>query len=150
MANPRIGEVNIGIRTLLTIPFTFRALVPTPMIVAPSSPPISAWLLELGRPCCQVMRFQLIAPMSDAATIAWVVVWSFDQAAADRRGDGCARERPDEVERRRHEDRPTGRQRSRRDRRGDRVRGVVESIRVVEGHRQQHDEHEHGGHASHR
>ena len=37
---------------------------------------MSAWLLELGRPCCQVMRFQAIAPMSVAATMVWVVVWS--------------------------------------------------------------------------
>ena len=58
------------------MPLTFSAPVPTPMIVAPSRPPISAWLLELGRPCCQVIRFQAIAPMSAAATIAWVVVWS--------------------------------------------------------------------------
>ena len=63
-------------RTLSTMPATFSAPVPTPMIVAPSRPPISAWLLELGRPCCQVMRFQVIAPMSAAATIAWVVVCS--------------------------------------------------------------------------
>ena len=60
----------------MTIPLTLRALVPTPMIVAPMRPPMSAWLLELGRPRCQVIRFQLIAPRSAAATIACVVVCS--------------------------------------------------------------------------
>ena len=68
--------MNIGIRTLLTMPLTLSAPTPAPMIVAPSRPPMSAWLLELGRPCCQVMRFQAMAPISAAATIAWVVVWS--------------------------------------------------------------------------
>ena len=92
------------------MPLTLSAPTPAPMIVAPSRPPISAWLLELGRPCCQVMRFQVIAPMSAAATIAWVVVCVVDEAAADRRGDRRAGERADEVERRGHEDRPARRQ----------------------------------------
>ena len=38
------------------------------MSVAPSSPPISAWLLELGMPSRHVMRFQVIAPIRAAAT----------------------------------------------------------------------------------
>ena len=38
---------------------------------APSSPPISAWLDELGIPSRQVSRFQAIAPTSAAATITW-------------------------------------------------------------------------------
>ena len=67
-----------------------------------------AWLLELGRPSRQVMRFQVIAPMSAAATIAWVVVVLVDQAAADRLGDGRPGEGADEVERRRHQDRVPG------------------------------------------
>ena len=77
MVKPRIGEVIIGMSTLLTMPSMFSAPNPAPMIVAPSRPPMSAWLLELGRPRCQVMRFQVIAPMSAAATMAWVVVASF-------------------------------------------------------------------------
>ena len=76
ITNPRMGDVNIGMRTLLTMPLTLSALVPTPMIVAPSRPPMRAWLLELGRPRCQVMRFQPMAPIRAAATMAWVVVWS--------------------------------------------------------------------------
>ena len=42
MAKPSRGDVNIGMRTLFTIPLTFRALVPAAMIVAPSRPPIRA------------------------------------------------------------------------------------------------------------
>ena len=76
MTKPSSGEVTIGISTLLTMPLMFSAPVPAATIVAPSRPPISAWLLELGRPCCQVMRFQAIAPMSAAAMTTWVVVAS--------------------------------------------------------------------------
>ena len=50
MPKPRNGDVTIGTRTLLTMPSRFRAPTPTPMIVAPIRPPMSAWLLELGRP----------------------------------------------------------------------------------------------------
>ena len=38
-------------------------------MTAPSSPPISAWLDELGMPSRHVIRFQAIAPTSAAATI---------------------------------------------------------------------------------
>jgi hypothetical protein len=41
---------------------------PTAASTAPSSPPIRAWLDELGMPSRQVMRFQTIAPMRAAAT----------------------------------------------------------------------------------
>ncbi len=40
-----------------------------------------AWLLELGRPSRQVIRFQAIAPRSDAATTACVVVASSTRPA---------------------------------------------------------------------
>ena len=46
-----------------------RRRTPAATMVAPSSPPMSAWLLELGRPSHQVIRFQTIAPISAAATI---------------------------------------------------------------------------------
>ena len=58
-----------------------RARARRATIVAPSRPPISAWLLELGRPSYQVIRFQAIAPMSAAATTAWVVVCSSTRPA---------------------------------------------------------------------
>ena len=70
------GEVTSGMSTLSTMPWTLSAPSPAATIVAPSSPPMSAWLDELGRPSHQVMRFHAIAPMSAAATIAWVVVAS--------------------------------------------------------------------------
>ena len=50
---PSSGEVTIGIRTLLTMPLMFSAPVPAATIVAPSRPPMSAWLLELGRPAAR-------------------------------------------------------------------------------------------------
>ena len=62
-------------------PWTLIAPNPAATMVAPSSPPMSAWLDELGRPSHHVMRFQVMAPMSDAATIAWVVVSSFTRPA---------------------------------------------------------------------
>ena len=149
IANPRSGEVTIGMRTLLTIPSTLSAPVPAATIVAPSRPPIRAWLLELGRPCCQVIRFQAIAPMSAAARTAWVVVASSTRPGPDRLGDRGPGEGPDEVERGGHQDRVARGERPGRDRRGDRVRGVVEPVDVVEDDRQQHDDDEHGGDAVH-
>ena len=100
---------------------------------------MSAWLDELGRPSHHVMRFQAIAPMRAAATTAWVVVSLVDQPGADRLGDGRAGERADEVERGRHEQRVLRPERPGRDRRGDRVGGVVEPVDVVEHDRQQDD-----------
>ena len=76
-----IGDVTSGTRTLSRIPVRLSWSKPAPMIVAPRSPPISAWLLELGRPSHQVSRFQMIAPMSAAATIAWVVLASLTRPA---------------------------------------------------------------------
>ena len=42
---------------------------------------MSAWLLELGSPSHQVMRFQVIAPMSADATTTCVVVCSSTRPA---------------------------------------------------------------------
>jgi hypothetical protein len=66
------GEVTIGTSTLLQMPWLSSAPVPAAMRPAPISPPMMAWLDELGMPYHQVMRFQAMAPMSAAATIAWV------------------------------------------------------------------------------
>ena len=63
-----------------------------------------AWLLELGRPSHHVSRFQTIAPMSAAATIACVRGRVVDEAGADRLRDGRPGERADEVERGGHRD----------------------------------------------
>ena len=81
MVKPMIGDVNSGTMTLFQMPGRLSWSAPAPTIVAPSSPPISAWLLELGRPSLQVMRFQMIAPISAAATIACVVLASLTRPA---------------------------------------------------------------------
>ena len=76
-----IGDVTSGTRTLSRIPSRLSWSNPAPTIVAPSSPPMSAWLLELGRPSHHVRRFQTIAPRSAAATIACVVLASLTRPA---------------------------------------------------------------------
>ena len=65
---PMIGELTSGMRTLLTTPSTWIAASPPPAIDAPSSPPISAWLDELGMPSRHVIRFQTMPPMRAAMT----------------------------------------------------------------------------------
>ena len=79
------------------------------MIVAPSSPPMRAWLLELGMPSRQVIRFQAMAPISAAAHDGLRRGRLVDEPGADRLGDGGPGEGADEVERGRHEDRVAGR-----------------------------------------
>src|SRR6266576_175823 len=66
---PAIGEPTSGRITLLMTPSTLIAPAPTDATTAPSSPPIRAWLDELGMPNRHVTRFQTIAPTSAAATI---------------------------------------------------------------------------------
>ena len=78
---PMIGEATSGKMTLSRIPSRLSWSNPAPTIVAPRSPPMSAWLLELGRPSHQVRRFQTIAPRSAAATIACVVLASLTSPA---------------------------------------------------------------------
>ena len=90
------------------------------------------------------MRFQAIAPMSAAAITTWVVVASSTSPLRDRLGHRGPGERPDEVERRRHEDGVARGERPGRDRGRDRVRGVVEPVDVIECDGQQDDEDEHG------
>ena len=78
---PMTGEVTSGTRTLFQIPGRLSWSNPAPTMVAPRSPPMSAWLLELGRPRRQVRRFQKIAPTNAAATIACVVLASLTSPA---------------------------------------------------------------------
>ena len=104
--NPISGEVTSGIRTLLTIPSTFEGARRRPRsTVAPRRPPIRAWLLELGMPSRQVIRFQTIAPRSAATDHGLRGGRLVDEARADRLGHGRPGEGPDEVERGRHDDR---------------------------------------------
>ena len=77
---PMTGELTMGMRTLLTMPSTLRASTPAATMVAPRSPPMSAWDEELGMPNHQVRRFQAMAPMSAATTTASVVVSLVDEA----------------------------------------------------------------------
>ena len=44
-------------------------LTPALAVPAPSRPPIRAWLDEEGMPSSQVIRFQLIAPISAPSTV---------------------------------------------------------------------------------
>ena len=71
IVSPRTGERTSGTRTLFTTPSTLIACAPSAIRTAPSSPPISAWLDELGMPRRHVIRFQTIAPTSAAATMIW-------------------------------------------------------------------------------
>src|SRR4051812_16981593 len=59
------------------MPCGLRAEGPEATNVAPSRPPIRAWLLDDGMPWRQVIRFQTIAPISAAATTAVVEVESW-------------------------------------------------------------------------
>ena len=148
MAKPRIGDETSGTMTFPMIPLVRSPHLswshPAPMIVAPSRPPMSAWLLETGGPSHHVMRFHAIAPMSAAATIVEVVDLVVHEAGPDGLGDRRPGEGADEVERGRHRDRVGGPESLRRDRRRDRVRGVVEAVDVVEedGERDDDDEEE--------
>ena len=109
---------------------------------APSRPPIRAWLDELGMPSRHVIRFQMIAPTSAAATIdlARRPVGRRRQPGRDRLRDRGPGQRADEVGRRRHEDRVLGPERPGRHRRRDRVGGVVEAVDVVEDDGQDEDD----------
>src|SRR3954462_14089681 len=73
---PIRGDVTIGTRTLSQIPSGFSADGPDAISVAPIRPPINAWLLDEGSPRLHVIRFQVIAPISAAATTAVVDVAS--------------------------------------------------------------------------
>ena len=103
---PRNGEVTIGMRTLSTMPWTLSAPTPAATMVAPSSPPMSAWRARArdGRDH-QVMRFQAMAPRSAADDDRLRGRLLVDEPGADGLGHGRAREGADEVERGGHEDR---------------------------------------------
>ena len=143
MTIPSTGEATSGIRTLSRTPDQMTACTPSEMIARPSRPPISAWLDELGMPSRHVIRFQVIAPIRAAATMTWPAAsGGLRRARRDRDGDRRAGQRPDEIGRRRHEDRLLRLERPGRDRGRDRVRGVVEAVDVVEDDGQHDDDEE--------
>ena len=145
LRKPMIGEVTRGTRTLFQIPGRLSWSKPAPTMVAPRSPPMSAWLLELGRPSRQVRRFQTIAPSNAAATIACVVLASLTSPAPIVLATAVPGERADEVERCRHRDGVRRPERLGGDGGRDGVRGVVEPVHVVEEDGQhEHDEQRQG------
>src|SRR4051794_28472341 len=73
----RTGAMSAGTMSLSTSPVPLIAPVPAATRVAPTTPPISAWEDEDGRPKYQVTRFQAIAPIKPAKTIVSVIAsWS--------------------------------------------------------------------------
>ncbi|VXC91901.1 hypothetical protein SPHINGOT1_250023 [Sphingomonas sp. T1] len=77
-SSPTAGETKIALTVLIT---PLQTIAPKPILAtpAPSSPPISAWLLLEGMPSTQVMTFHAIAPISAAKitcasiTCAWTM-----------------------------------------------------------------------------
>src|SRR3954471_13199889 len=67
------GATSAGITTFSSSPSNCTPSTPTAATVEPTTPPISAWELEDGRPKYQVARFQEIAPISPANTICEVM-----------------------------------------------------------------------------
>ena len=108
--------------------------------VAPTTPPISACEEDDGSPKYQVARFQAIAPTSPAKTIGGVIASASTMPLAIVAATCEREEGADEVEDRRQRDRDARRQRARRDRRGDRVGGVVEAVGEVERERRRDDD----------
>ena len=135
-----IGDVTSGTMTLFQMPGRLSWSAPAPTIVAPSSPPISAWLLELGRPSHQVMRFQMIAPISAAATIACVVLASLTRPAPMVLATAVPANAPMKLNAAAMRMAYCGPQGLRGDRGRDRVRGVVEAVDVVEEDGQRDDD----------
>ena len=119
--------------------------MPAAISVAPSRPPISAWLLELGSPCHQVSRFQAIAPMSAAATTAVVVVVSSTRPAPIVLATAVPANAPMKLNAVAMTDRGAADQGARGDGRGDGIGRVVEAVDVVEDHRQHDGRNEHEG-----
>ena len=121
---------------------------PTPMIE-----PISVCELDAGSPSYQVPRFQMIAAISSANTIAKPGAAADLQDQLDRQQrDDAERDRAardqhaEEVPAARPDDREMRRQRVRVDHGGDRVRGVVETVDELEAERdQQRDAEQHEG-----
>src|SRR5919112_255051 len=71
----RIGAMTAGIATFSMMPSPITASAPSAAKAAPTTPPISACEEDDGRPKYHVRRFQKIAPINPAKTIA-SVIWS--------------------------------------------------------------------------
>ena len=83
---PTSGELTIGINTFQSMPlFSVQTaavfdhintsiLLPPAAKAAPHKPPIKAWLEEDGNPKAQVIRFQIIAPVSAQINISELIL----------------------------------------------------------------------------
>ena len=106
---------------------------------------MSACELELGIAKYQVMRFQTMAPMSAAATTAWVVVSSSTSPAPMVLATAVPANAPMKLNAAAMSTAVAGTQGPGRHRRGDGVGRVVEAVDVVEDDRQGDDDDERRG-----
>jgi hypothetical protein len=65
LAKPRVGDTTINV-SVFSIPEKTKAEVPPASNADPMRPPISAWLLDDGRPKYHVIRSQIMAPINPA------------------------------------------------------------------------------------
>jgi len=124
MSRPRIGEVISGNSTLPAKLPHCTAFGPAEAQAAPIRPPIRAWLLELGIARAHVIRFQAIAraaPRQGPWRRCSAPCCPGRSRCDSARHGGAEHQGPDEVGRRRQEDRVLGFERSGRHRGGDRV-----------------------------
>src|SRR5207248_9353201 len=76
MKKPAIGDVIMGISTLLRMPSNITTFqVPAEATAAPQSPPIKAWLELEGNPSHQVSKFQTIPPSRPHRIVVNVTKW---------------------------------------------------------------------------
>ena len=121
---------------------TARRSSPDWASAAPTSPPISACDELDGRPSHHVIRFQTIAPISAAR-----IVFSFARPVSmipfpTVFATAVVTKAPARLATAAIENRQARRERPRRDRGRDGVRGVVEAVREVEAERDDHDDDE--------
>ena len=131
--NPMTGEVTIGMSTLSTMPWTFRAPDAGRDDGGAEEPADERVAGRAGQAeYHHVMRFQTMAPMSAAATMAWS--WSSSSTSPDPMvlATAVPANAPMKLKAAAMQHRDLGPEGARGDRRGDGVRGVVEAVDVVE------------------
>ena len=116
------------------------ASAPAAAMPAPTIEKTSAWLELDGMPYHQVIRFQVIAAISDGGDQFLRRQLGRNDALADRRRDRGAGQRADDVQDRRHQHGLTGREHAGGHRGGDRVGGVVEAVDEVEAETERDDD----------
>ena len=112
-------------------------------MAAPSRPPIRACELDDGIPKYQVIRFQLIAPISAPKITRGSTMAAVDDAAADGFGHMQAEEQErDEVEERGPGHGILRPQHAGRDDGGDRIRRVVQPVEKIKRQRDEDQRHQ--------